>query len=662
MDSSSLFMIGLVIVGFGSYTMAMLDVLNKDKNKKKLRDLAKYNKRYNTLYNNFFTRKAFHRIVEQLSAMQIYSIMEVRVQAVKIYQNTSFISLVVLLLGAISVDDIVTFFVLALFVVMMNDIMVQKKIDISQVELTLALSSAIASLRDSYTKCGEIAEAIRTCERSRILDKTFENIYSILTEADADSRLNQFYMTQQLAVLRTLATVCYTLDRYGDGSSVDDNGVGAFKQALMFIKDEVDLAVRKNVKKKLLFGKIEYLPVVPIVFIGIIQQFFMSNIPGTSILYKGFYGYAVKLVLIAVSMYSYNYIANVTRANYSRVDDRARIVDRFLDKEWFNKLVQRVQTKKAKAIHSYKKLLAGSLSNKDIVYIYAEKLLISSIVFVITFIATVLIVLSYKRFIYNNINTFSLTQTVAFTVEEEEKIRAYDEAILTMEALPPDEEIHERISYILTKASELDIGDQVSRIKSKWKSYKNTYYHWWFSLIVIGITLIAWHIPEMFIKQRKRLITIEAEEDVLQMQTIVLILSTTTLDTAEVIYWLGRNSSIHRDHLNFCYQEYPADPEKAIARLKKNSVIPEFHQLCDKLALTAFRISLEEAFSDLVPERSHLMKIREMAQDNELTVKRNKSSPLAQAPLYVMIFGLVVGPVLILGISQYMQTMSSMNF
>ena len=128
-----------------------------------------------------------------------------------------------------------------------------------------------------------------------------------------------------------------------------------------------------------------------------------------------------------------------------------------------------------------------------------------------------------------------------------------------------------------------------------------------------------------------------------------------------MLYWLSKNSGVHRDHLNFAYQEYPSDPEKAIARLKKNSVIPEFHQLCDKLALTAYRISLSEAFSDLVPERQHLMKIREMVQDNTLESKRSKASPIAQAPLYILIFGLVVGPVLILGISQFMQTIPQIS-
>lgn len=660
MDNSKIFMLVLAIIAMGAYVMIAFDAISRKNDKGKVKELAKYNRRYNFYSDFLLTRKMFRRIVESISQLQLYSVMEVRVRSVKTFQTTMAMSIAVLVMGLFSVDDVVLFCILILFVVVMNDTLVHKKIDASQVDVHVALSHAISSLRDNYTRYGEIPEALRMCTRAPILDKTFDNIYAILTETNGEELLDQYYLTQQSPVLRTLATVCHALDKYGD-TPPTEAGIPSFKQALMFIKDEVDVQVRNDVKKKLMFGRLEMLPVVPVMFIGLVEWFFMRIIPGTSLLYKGFYGYALKVFIMVMSMIGYTYISNVNRANYSRVDDRLRIIDAFLDRSAFNSFIKSIIPKKAKTRYKYAEMISGCLSNKDLKYIYAEKVIYSSIVFVLAFIASIVIVVTSKNYIYNNIMTMSLTQSIEYTEEEEARIRALDANILARDYLPDEQTIYDAVGDILFHATSLDLEDQVSRIKTKYESYHSMYYHWWFILIVLVLTAASWYIPEMLLRQRKKFIKSEAEEDVLQMQTIVLILSTTLLDTQEVLYWLSKNSGVHREHLNFAYQEYPSDPEKAIARLKKNSAIPEFHQLCDKLILTAYRISLAEAFSDLVPERAHLMKIREMVQDNTLESKRRKSSPLAQAPLYILIFGLIVGPVLILGISQFQEIMPQLN-
>lgn len=660
MSNSRLFMLFLSVVAMGAYSMIAFDLIKRKDKNNKLKELAKYNRRYNFYGNFVLTRRQFRRIVEAISQLQLYSVMEIRIRSVKIFQTTALMCLATLVLGVLSVDDIVLFCILVLFVVVMNDTLVHKKIDASQVDVHVALSHAISSLRDNYTRYGEIPEAIRTCDREPILDRTFDNIYAILTETNGEELLDQFYLTQQSPVLRTLATVCHALDKYGD-APIEYSDIPSFKQALMFIKDEVDMQVRNDVKKKLLFRRLELLPVVPVMFIGLVEWFFMYVIPGTSLLYKGFYGYCMKIGVIILAMWGFTYISNVNRANYSRVDDRFEFIDWLLDHKAFSHFINDIVPKKAKTRYKYDQMISGCLSNKDLRYIYAEKIIYSTLIFILAFLASFLIVHTSKSYIYDNIMTMSLTQAVEYTEDEERQVRALDAKILARDSLPDDETLYSAYEKILFHASVMDLDDQVSRIKTKYTSYYSMYYHWWFILIVLGITGASWFIPELLLKQRRKFIQNEAEEDVLQMQTIVLILSTTLLDTQEVLYWLSKNSGVHRDHLNFAYQEYPSDPEKAIARLKKNSVIPEFHQLCDKLSLTAFRISLAEAFSDLVPERQHLMKIREMVQDNTLEGKRRKSSPLAQAPLYLLIFGLVVGPVIILGISQYMRIMPQVS-
>ena len=72
-------------------------------------------------------------------------------------------------------------------------------------------------------------------------------------------------------------------------------------------------------------------------------------------------------------------------------------------------------------------------------------------------------------------------------------------------------------------------------------------------------------------------------------------------------------------------------------------------------------ISLKEAFEDSLPEREHLLKIRDMTQEQALISKRGKASSKALAPIYLLLLGMLVGPMLILGLSQFAQIMGQIQ-
>lgn len=658
-SSTQLFYLGLMVIALGAVVTIVMDITKQDK-KASIKNIARNNKHFTFYYDNFFTRKMFRRIYEQLSSLQLYSIVELRTRTVKAYELISIISVSILVFGLITLRDIVSFAILTMFVIIMRDVFIQKKVDASMYDMTVSLSQSLASLSDNYTKYNDIAEAVRVAERAPILDKTFETIYSILTSEQGEDMLNEFYVTQYFPRIKTLASVCYLLNTYGDPEE-NEGGLNKFKQAVMLIKDEVDFDVRALTKKKLLFGKLEYLPVVPILTIGIIQKFFIGIIPGTSLLYNGVYGFCMRIVLVLLSTYGYYWISNATRAQYIRKYDRFELFDRMLKNKTIASLVKAVSPKSFRDRMKIDNLLKGCLSSQDIPYVMLSKLVYSFCAFVFTILATIIIIAQSRSYIYNSIEMMSFTNNFNYTKEQAEQMRNYDHALCALDELPSDESIRDSVEIILPLADDADLDDQVTRIHDKFNSYKKLIYHWWLVLIVIDVTIAAWYIPEYLLKVRKKLIQESAKEDVLQMQTIICILSATTLDTQEVLYWLSKNSIIHKDHLNFAFHEYTSDPEMSIQRLKRNSVVPEFHQLCDKLTLTCFNINLKEAFIDLIPERNHMMKIREMESDTLIQNKRSKASPISQIPLYATIFGMIVAPTLILGFSQFKQVIGNLQ-
>jgi hypothetical protein len=171
----------------------------------------------------------------------------------------------------------------------------------------------------------------------------------------------------------------------------------------------------------------------------------------------------------------------------------------------------------------------------------------------------------------------------------------------------------------------------------------------------------AWCIPELLLRARAWLLRTEAEEDVLQLQTIITILMNTSVDTMDTLYWMERQSRVHKNALFDAYHEYPSDPDLALNRLKARAFLPDFKRMIDKLILTIHQITLAEAFSDLVAEREHVLRLREISQRATLKKKRAFASPLAMLPVALTAILYLLVPLGILGFKEFTRALQNLN-
>ena len=621
---------------------------------------ARVNKKHRFYANNFFTRKSYLRIHEMVARLSIYNFQEVRYYAVRYFEMSTLCLFGVWLIGTYIFHDFVSSILLLLFAYMMKNRYIDKNVDKSRRRLLNEFSTCLSSLREEYTRLGNIPDALAECEKGQLVQAQMEDIYNICTSVDGEDLLNEFYTKCQFKQLKTLAAICYIMNDTGD--SIDEHGNSSFRTDISLIKDEVDLEVRKNQMIKLKFGSLEYLPVVPIFAIRIVESFFMDSIPGTVAIYNGILGYVSKTIICVLALIGFYIIANINSEQYVRNNDRLEFVDNLLKKRWFSNIVSNVTTRDAKKLASLSNRLRGCLSSKDVRYVYGEKLCFAAVSFIMAFLATILMTYTARDFMYNNVKSLSLTGGFDYTVEEYQEMFNYDCQVMAMPALPSDDEMSKALAPILKDASEFQRLEEVERIKTKYEKYHNLYYKWYYVLIAYLIGVCGWFLPEVLLKFRTYMVKTEAEEDVLQMQTIIAAVMGTSLDTMSVIYWMEKNSSVHREALLYCYHEYAQDPEMALERLKSKSTVAEFNHMCDKLISTIHQITVKEAFADLIVERNHVMKLREMVQESTIANKRAISSPLALSPLYALAFFHIVAPVFVLGMAEFKDVLGEVGF
>ena len=661
--------IALIVITLIVGVVAVYAILMQETKRKKNKALAAKKhkldvaKRFKYLNDNFLTRNTFRRVYSQLANLSIYSVEEVMELAVKYYTTALGMSILVIMVVAIAFRDITATLLGCVFAAVLFNVVIMKRIDATHFAVVKEFSSTLSSIRETYTIVGNIPDAIAECRTGKLLPKALDRIYLILTATDAEDRLEEFYRTVPFPMLQTLAGVCYVLNDAGD--EVNERGISAFKNAITLLKNEADLEVRKLTQQKLMFSFLEYLPLLPLPFVGVLEWFLTTYLPGTAVILNGMLGYISQTVIILLALLAYWYITNVTSPNAVRHDDRSRLVDAFLYWKPFNeKILPNILPKKAKTKAKLEKELKGALSNKDVPYIYASKVLAAGT----TFIATVFLLTCFtfmaRGFVYDNIKAASFLAGGDMTVEEANKRHEMDNEVLSWSYKPSTSTLvsNNFIKGYFPDMAEMQIQEEANRIIAKYNSYHSLGFHWWFVLVAELLAVFAWFAPGIMLDLRKKLVMAEEEEDVLQLQTMLAILRYTNLETMATLYWLSRQSQIHKSAITYAYHEYPSDPELSIERLRDKSNLPEFKQICERLLSTVSNVTLKEAFSDLEAERDHMLRIREMVQQQAIQKKRRQCSPISRAPLMAMVVGHFLVPIVLLAFNEIMALAPQLGF
>lgn len=617
-------------------------------------DVLRHVKKYHRYDNFFLTRGTIRKIFQRVSELSVYDSAESRVVAYKFFRSSTLAFIGLLVGSAFLFKDTFTWILIAIFAFVLKNVMVDKQIDKIHFLLINQLSLAISSIRQNYLRLGNIPDAIAESDVGFLVKNAMDDIYMILTATESEKRLEEFFACTPYRLLQTLATVCYNVNESGDGKTED--GSSNFLNALKMMDMEVQLEIRKLILQRTLFGSLEILPLAPVAALKGIEAFFNSTIPGTSVLYHGTFGYVSKIVIVALAIAGYYVIVKLNSAMAVSKDDRNGFITKLLQIHSIDQFIRDLLPKKSFKRKKVNDKLKKALSTMNLRHFYCKKVVYMLAMIILMSVMVLFAVDLGKEYIYDNVKEVSLVSGEKLTEADIILRKQVDASFMKLPELPKDRIINELVERAFPKMQVYDKQMQVERLKDKYTSYHNAYFRWWMVIVVLLLGGIGWFIPNMQIMWRAFILKTEAQDDVLQMQTLIEVLMYTPIDTIDILYWLWRQSRVHSRVLARAYHDFPSNPELALERLKGESPLPEFQRLVDKLKLTVSQISLQEAFSDLQSERNHIMSVREMVQTSTMHTKRRFASPIAKASLYATAILYVVAPLLILGVDVAMSS------
>ena len=684
----------VLILAFAIYNILMGSKPKKEQAaaKKKL-----YKKVYHILAKSFITQSAIREISSKLTNLSVYRREDLYILTVQYFAISWGVSIAMIVLGFLMFDNIISIMFCCLFAIVMNHTLVDKQIDNQYFKVLQSIRKALGSIRQEYMKTNSVVEAINDAEIDDILKKPFDEIYTILTSTDSELKISEFYSATPFRPLQTLVGICYNVNNQGD--TRDEKGASNFITALTTLSQDVNAEITKITLQKQKFGQIEWLTVVPMFAINLVESYFTGIMPGTALIYGGVIGYICKSLTILLSMICYKVITTINTILPVKEDDRVIWAVNAYANPLVHRFINNLKLKNMKGIR-YRKKLKLALSRQSIEEMYVQKVVYFFVCFAIALVAVVLLVNMGGQYIRESTQQLSLVATDEMDVYSKESILQLDEKYIRQrDALQPNLTLQQEIGEVILKIkqtiglapkksvtqkdekyldlsddaiksmvqgympglSDLQVLDQVSRLREKYESVKGATFKWWMVWVCFGIALIGWMVPDIQIKIRRLLVRTDAEDDFLQLQTLVSIFMTTDMDTLDILYELSQQSRIHKEMLTYCYHGYPSNPERELIRLQSKTPLLEFKRFIGKLELTISDLSMQEAFSDLLIEREQIMRIREMTTQTTIARKRGMCGPISLVPVGAVVISELIIPLGYLGYKEFMSALSSMN-
>lgn len=617
-------------------------------------------KRYQFLSTFFITQNRIAYIHSAIASMSVFKASQIQSIVVKLYAISTGLQLAIIVIGIFVFKDIFSIMACGVIALFAGYITVDREVEKINLRAYKEMSHLISSIRQEYLRSGSIPEALVGITPTKLMARPVAQIEDILTSTNGEERLLKFYESSPFRMLQTLATVCFNINNTGD--EIDEaTGHSRFLDSLSLMASDVNSEVQRLALVAQKFGGLIYLPLVPLIGTPAAQMFLRSSMPGTAVIFDGMLGFICNFVTLLLTGLMFYLVASMSKSTPVTEDDRIPFIVSIYEK---NAGIRRFAAKIAPKNAARRKFIQKqdeALSRKTpelfalerVIFLFAGLILGTALLFVS--------LTAGRTYLLNSTQNMGIVKDTSLDKYPKEAVLKLDNEYLNRQGDWKDEVTLQKVKDAFPDMSEMNAGEYVKRLKDKDNALKATNLQWYYILVVYAFAIGASFVPNLLRYLRKWSAQSAAEDDFLQLQSLMAIIMCMGVDTIDALEQLCTNTRIHRPMLLYAYHSYPAHPDKELDRLKSKVTLVEFKRFVDKLKLTTTDLSLAEAFSDLLLEREHMVRMREMAMMAAIEKRRNLAGMMAQVPLGTMVALQMLLPIAYLGIKEFTGALGGLN-
>lgn len=203
---------------------------------------------------------------------------------------------------------------------------------------------------------------------------------------------------------------------------------------------------------------------------------------------------------------------------------------------------------------------------------------------------------------------------------------------------------------------------EVERLYTKTIGIQDAYLKWYEVLMSLLLGYVAYQIPYMMLTIRNKMRAMEKENEIMQFQSIILMLMyIERVDVQTIMEWLERYSYAFKEPIATALNNYESGAVEALEKLKEDVPYKDFERIIDGLISAVERIPVKDAFDELESERSFMYEKRKEANIRMIDKKVAYGNMLGFLPMILLIGGYLVVPLVVVSIAEMVTQFSTIS-
>ena len=632
-----------------------------------------FQKLYLTYIKIPFIKRYLMKIRRRLEIINIDDEYNTRKDTSKILTKTLVIIIPVIIITIIIAHkNFLLMTILLLFELFMIDTFIDGSVDKIDNKILKEQLDFFSEIRHAYHEYNMVEEAIYQVSQDdeKDVSRQGEKIYEILISDDPEMELEKYYDIAPNSFLKEFAGISYLTKEFGD-RKVD--GASLYLKNVNNIAQEMQLEILKRDKLNYVFQSLSVISVVPVLLLEPLKQWAVSNFSFTVSWYQGKAGMIVQMLILLITFVSYTLVRRLKDNGSTEIDTKntenpwqakiykikplKKIIDLFIPKQGTKEYRKTVQ------------LLKDAASKLKMEWYYINRITIA----IVTFFASLFIFTQLHAIAVNYIYTEPTTDyDIIGGLSEKDKKKAdeltkQDNIILDKfrgKLKTTKDEISRAIDKLdyYKDAKDAEKEKAVDRIYDKLQIV-NTEYLQWFEILLAFVFMIAGYMAPMLILMfQVKIRQLEMEDEVMQFQTIILMLMRIERVNVEIILdWLERYSNIFKPQITRCVNNYEAGAWEALEAMKDEVSYTQMIRIIESLQAAVEKIPIKDAFDELDSERDYYQEKRK--ESNERLIKRKGmiGKAIGFTPMVCLFVGYLIVPLVFIGLTAMNTSFNSMS-
>ena len=563
-------------------------------------------------------------------------------------------------------------FILLIFELFMIDTFIDGSVDKIDNKILTEQIDFFSEIRHAYHEYNMVEEAIYQVSQDdeKDVSRQGEKIYEILIADDPEMELEKYYDIAPNSFLKEFAGISYLTKEFGD-RKVD--GASLYLKNVNNITQEMQLEILKRDKLNYVFQSLSVISIAPVLLLEPLKNWSISNFSFTASWYLGKPGTIVQIIILILTFVSYILVRKLKDNGSTAMNTKDT------ENPWQEKLYKKKPIKKivdlfipkdgTKEYRKINQLLKDSASSQKMRWLYINRISLA----IVTFIASIIIFNYLHAIAIDYVYTEPTTDynIIGGLSEKDERkameLTEQDNIILNQfrgKINTTQEQIRmavERLEYY-EEADDEEIQTAVDRIFDKLQIINSEYMQWFELLLACVFAVIGYMAPIWVLYFQAKMRQLEMEDEVMQYQTIIMMLMRIERVNVEIILeWLERYSNIFKPQITKCVNNYEAGAWEALEAMKEEVSYLPLIRIIESLQAAVEKIPIKDAFDELDSERDYYQEKRKESNDRLIKRKGMIGKAIGFAPMVCMFVGYLIIPLVFIGLTSMSSSFSSMT-